>query len=372
MHADIQTYRHTDIQTYRHTDIQTYRHTDIQTYRHTGIQTYRHIDIQTYRHTDIQTYRHTDTQTYRHTGIQTYRHTDIQTYRQTDRQTDIQTYIHTYIQTDIHTCIHAPTYIPAYIPTYIPTYQHCSNIPTYHHHRPPGGGPEEPYHHHRPQGGDQKNYTTTTGHRGGDQKNQTILSTHTHWWGGGGVANAAPYIINSCLASARCGELMTECSRLSGAQAFCIWEMQGDQTLNSHASIGLHTVRMHHNVSALELMLLRPVTDVGFSMQTRGSNLATNLHHPPMIMEISPGHNFGVAWAIIARYFEVFRGGRPVSANRSQCRRAFQSLCLKCCGWIDVSAGGFIQEYMPTYVRNSWEHMRTYENLIKSWVPFWE
>ena len=84
--------------------------------------------------------------------------------------------------------------IRTYIHTNIPTYQH-TNIP------PPqatGGGDQKNHTTttgHRG-GGDQKNHTTTTGHRGGgDQKNQTILSTHTHWWGGGaGVANAAPYI----------------------------------------------------------------------------------------------------------------------------------------------------------------------------------
>ena len=86
----------------------------------------------------------------------------------------------------------------------------------------------------------------------------------------------------------------------------------------------------------------------GFSMQTGGSNLATNLHHPPMMMEISRGHNFGVAWAIIARYFEVFRGGRPVSANRSQCRRAFQSLSWN-------AAGGFMFLQVALY-RNTCQH----------------
>ena len=49
-----------------------------------------------------------------------------------------------------HGTIH--TYIPTYLHTYQHTYQH-THIPTYHHHRPQGGGPEEPYHHHRPQGG---------------------------------------------------------------------------------------------------------------------------------------------------------------------------------------------------------------------------
>ena len=44
-------------------------------------------------------------------------------------------YIHTY--TDTHTYIH--TYIHSYIHTYQHTYQH-TNIPTYHHHRPQGGG----------------------------------------------------------------------------------------------------------------------------------------------------------------------------------------------------------------------------------------
>ena len=86
-------------------------------------------------------------------------------------------YIHTYIPTYQH------TNIPTYQRTNVPTYQH-TNIP------PPqatGGGDQKNHTTttgHR--GGDQKNHTTTTGHRGGDQKNQTILSTHTHWWGGGG------------------------------------------------------------------------------------------------------------------------------------------------------------------------------------------
>ena len=127
----------------------------------------------------------------------------------------IPTYLPTYLRTYIHTItlpyltlpyITLP-YIPSihtYIPlhyitlpyitlpyltlpyltfhTYIHTYQH-TNIP------PPqatGGGTRRTIP--PPQatgGGDQKNHTTTTGHRGGDQKNQTILSTHTHWWGGG-------------------------------------------------------------------------------------------------------------------------------------------------------------------------------------------
>ena len=120
-------------------------------------------------------------------GVYTYIHTYIPSYL----PTYIPTYIHTYHYITLHYLtlpyLTFHTYIPLhyitlpyitlpyitlpYIP-YIHTYQH-TNIPTYHHHRPQGGGPEEPYHHHRPQGGDQK-------------KNQTILSTHTHWWGGEG------------------------------------------------------------------------------------------------------------------------------------------------------------------------------------------
>ena len=143
-------------------------------------------------------------------GVYTYIHTYTYLYMY------VRMYIHMYVRTCTCTCtlhyitLHYITCTCTYIHTNIPTYQH-TNIPTYHHHRPQGGGPEEPYHHHRPQGGvleepyhhhrpqgggDQKNHTTTTGHRGGgDQKNQTILSTHTHWWGGRGVANAAPYIL---------------------------------------------------------------------------------------------------------------------------------------------------------------------------------
>ena len=73
--------------------------------------------------------------------------------------------IHPSIHPSIHTYQH--TYLHTYQHTYQHSYQH-TNIPTYHHHRPQGGGPEEPYHHHRPRGGDQKNHTTIPGHRGGD------------------------------------------------------------------------------------------------------------------------------------------------------------------------------------------------------------
>ena len=172
-------------------------------YIHTYIPTY----LPTYLHTYVHTYIHTITLPYLTLpyltlhyltlhSIHTYIHTITLHYLTLHYLTlhSIHTYIH--IQTHIQTYIH--TLITLHYITYIHTYQH-TNIPTYHHHRPQGGGPEEPYHHHRPQGGgDQKNHTTTTGHRGGDQKNQTILSTHTHWWGGGGgVANAAPYIYMS-------------------------------------------------------------------------------------------------------------------------------------------------------------------------------
>ena len=115
-------------------------------------------------------------------------------------------YIHTYLPTYVHTYIHTITlpyltlpyltlpYLTfhTYIHTYIHTipyltlpYQH-TNIPTYHHHRPQGGGPEEPYHHHRPQGGGPEEPYHHHRPQGGGQKNQTILSTHTHWWGGEG------------------------------------------------------------------------------------------------------------------------------------------------------------------------------------------
>ena len=127
----------------------------------------------------------------------------------------IHTYIHTYITlhyiTIQYNTLQYNTNIPTYQHTNIPTYQHTNIIPPpqatgggggpeepYHHHRPQGGGPEEPYHHHRPQeGGPEEPYHHHRPQGGGDQKNQTILSTHTHWWGGGGgVANAAPYIFS--------------------------------------------------------------------------------------------------------------------------------------------------------------------------------
>ena len=128
----------------------------------------------------------------------------------------IPTYLPTYLRTYIHTYhyitlpyitlpyitlpyipyIH--TYIPIYIHTYhtlpyitLPTYQH-TNIPppqatggdqknhtTTTGHR--GGGPEEPYHHHRPQGG------------GAEEPDDTV-HPYPLVGGGGGVANAAPYI----------------------------------------------------------------------------------------------------------------------------------------------------------------------------------
>ena len=104
----------------------------------------------------------------------------------------IRTYIHTYTDTHIHT--YTDTHIHTYIHTNIPTYQHTTTTG------------------HR--GGDQKNHTTTTGHRGGgDQKNHTTTTGHrgggpeepddtVHPYplvgGGGGVANAAPYIYIHC------------------------------------------------------------------------------------------------------------------------------------------------------------------------------
>ena len=131
--------------------------------------------------------------TYLHTYLPTYLRTYIHTYHYITLP--YIPYIHTYIiHTYILTYIYRHTHIHTYIPAYIPTYQH-TNIPTYHHHRPQGGGPTEPYHHHRPQGGwgTEEPYHH---HRpqGGDQKNQTILSTHTHWWGGGGGWPTLQYI----------------------------------------------------------------------------------------------------------------------------------------------------------------------------------
>ena len=140
-------------------------------------------------------YIHTYIPTYLPTYIPTYIHTYIPLHYLTLHYLTLHYLtlhsIHTYIiHTYILTYIYRHTHIHTYIPAYIPTYQHTTttghrggdqqNHTTTTGHRG-GWGTEEPYHHHRPQGG--------------DQKNQTILSTHTHWWGGGGgVANAAPYI----------------------------------------------------------------------------------------------------------------------------------------------------------------------------------
>ena len=155
-----------------------------------GVYTYIPTYLPTYLHTYVHTYIHTITLPYLTLPYLTLRYLTLHS---------IHTYIPLHYITLHYLTLHYLTLhsIHTYIPAYIPTYQH-TNIPTYQHttttghrggdqknhttttgHR--GGGPEEPYHHHRPQGG--------------DQKNQTILSTHTHWWGGGGgVANAAPYI----------------------------------------------------------------------------------------------------------------------------------------------------------------------------------
>ena len=162
-----------------------YIHTYIPTYLHTYLPTY----LRTYIHTITLPYITLPYLTLPYLTFHTF-HTYIQTHTQTYIHTYVRTYIHTYVRTYIHTYITLHTYIPAYIRTY----QH-TNIPT--------------YHHHRPQGGDQKNHTTTTGHRGGDQKNHTTTTGHrgggpeepddtVHPYplvgGGGGVANAAPYM----------------------------------------------------------------------------------------------------------------------------------------------------------------------------------
>ena len=105
-------------------------------YMHTCMHASMHPSI----HPSIHTYIQTHTQTYIPIYLPTYIPTYLHTY--------VPTYLHTNIHTHIHTNIH--TYIHTYIP-YIHTYQHTNT--TYHHHRPQGGGPEEPYHHHRPQGG---------------------------------------------------------------------------------------------------------------------------------------------------------------------------------------------------------------------------
>ena len=62
-----------------------------------------------------------------------YIHTYLHTYLPTYLPTYLRTYIHTY--TDTHTYIHTYIHIQTHTHTYIHT-----NIPTYHHHRPQGGG----------------------------------------------------------------------------------------------------------------------------------------------------------------------------------------------------------------------------------------
>ena len=132
---------------------------------------------------------------YIHTYLPTYLPTYIHTYIPLHYLTlpyltlhSIHTYIHTYQHTNIPTYQH--TNIPTYQHTNIPTYQHTTTTghrggpeEPYHHHKPQGGGgPEEPYHHHRPQGG------------GGPEEPDDTVHPYPLVGGGGGVANAAPYI----------------------------------------------------------------------------------------------------------------------------------------------------------------------------------
>ena len=174
---------------YIHTYIPTYLHTYLPTYIPTYIHTYHYITLP-YITLPYLTLPYLTFHTF-HTYIHTDTHTDIHTY--------IRTYIHTYVRTYVHTYIHYITlhYVHTYIPAYIRTYQH-TNIPTYQHTTTTG---------HR--GGDQKNHTTTTGHRGGGTR-RTIPppqatgggTRRTRRYcppipiggGGGGVANAAPYM----------------------------------------------------------------------------------------------------------------------------------------------------------------------------------
>ena len=98
--------------------------------------------------------------TYLHTYIHTYthRHTYLRTYLPT--YTHTHTDIHTYVLTYLHTYI--PTYLPTYVPTYTRTYIHTYIHACMH----------------------------TYIHGRGDQK-----TVHPYpLMGGGGVANAAPYI----------------------------------------------------------------------------------------------------------------------------------------------------------------------------------
>ena len=134
--------------------VYTYIHTYIPTYLHTYVHTYHYITLP---YLTFHTYIHTMTLHYLTLPYLTLHYLTLP-------YITFHTYIHTYTDTHTHTYIH----------TNIPPPQATGGggpEEPYHHHRPQGGGPEEPYHHHRPQGG--------------DQKNQTILSTHTHWWGGG-------------------------------------------------------------------------------------------------------------------------------------------------------------------------------------------
>ena len=139
-----------------------------------GVYKYIHTYIPTYLHTYVHTYIHTITLPYLTLPYLTLHYLTLHS---------IHTYIHAiplhYITLPYLT-LHYLTlpYIP-YIHAYIHTYIH-TNIPTYQHTTTTG---------HR--GGDQKNHTTTTGHRGGGPEEPYH---HHRPQGGGGVANAAPYI----------------------------------------------------------------------------------------------------------------------------------------------------------------------------------
>ena len=99
---------------------------------------------------------------------------------------------------------------------------------------------------------------------GGTKTARIRLHTFTSPWNAGRCQGRLNSVINSCLASARCSELTAECSRLSGPPPLSISAAQWRNARRSTIELALlnktlHTVRMHHNVFALELMFLRPV-----------------------------------------------------------------------------------------------------------------
>ena len=140
-----------------------------------GVYTYIHTYIPTYLPTYLRTYIHTITLPYITLPYLTLPYLTFHTY--------IHTYIHRHTHIHTYTDTHTHTYIHTSIHTNIPTYQHTS-IPTYQPTTTTG---------HR--GGDQKNHTTTTGHKGGGpEEPDDTVHPYPLVGGGGGVANAAPYI----------------------------------------------------------------------------------------------------------------------------------------------------------------------------------